>query len=144
MQNTRELPTAACTHVSLLEYNGYFTKFFRCGTHSNLPATGMQNCLILQAIIRAICRRKPYQSQVKIPAKANQKTAIAGQRTCNRRSKHLQSQAKNTDNCTQKYPKVQAKIPVIARKNTRNCRQKYLQFQAICTAGNFTCKLQVS
>ena len=41
-------------HVNLPEHNGYFTGTFTCGTHANLPATCMQNCLLLQAIIHAI------------------------------------------------------------------------------------------
>ena len=45
-------------NVSLPEYNGYFTSNFICGTHESLPATGMQNCLRLQAKIHAICRLK--------------------------------------------------------------------------------------
>ena len=52
-------------HVNLPEYHRYFTASFTCGTHANLPATSMQNCLLLQA--------KTLESQVKIPAKRRQK-----------------------------------------------------------------------
>ena len=45
-------------HVILPEYNRYFTFNFTCGFHANLPATSMQNCLLLQAKIHAICRQK--------------------------------------------------------------------------------------
>ena len=40
-------------HVNLPEYHKYFTGSFTCGTHANLPATSMQNCLLLQAKIHA-------------------------------------------------------------------------------------------
>ena len=52
-------------NVNLPEYHRYFTGSFTCGTHANLPATSMQNCLLLQA--------KTLESQVKIPAKRRQK-----------------------------------------------------------------------
>ena len=45
-------------HVNLLEYHGHFTGNFTCGTHANLPATSMQNCLLLQAKIHATYRQK--------------------------------------------------------------------------------------
>ena len=45
-------------HVNLPEYNGYFTDNFTYGTHANLPATSMQNCLLLQAKTHAICKHK--------------------------------------------------------------------------------------
>ena len=45
-------------HVNLLEYHRHFTGSFTCGTHANLPATSMQNCLLLQAKIYATYRQK--------------------------------------------------------------------------------------
>ena len=47
-------------HVNLLEYHRYFTGSFTCGTHANLPATSMQNCLLLQAKIHATYRQKHW------------------------------------------------------------------------------------
>ena len=40
-------------HVNLPEYHRYFTGSFTCGSHANLPATSMQNCLLLQVKIHA-------------------------------------------------------------------------------------------
>ena len=51
--------------VNLAEHNGYFTGNIAFGTHANLPATSMQNCLLLQAKIHAIGRQKHPQSQAK-------------------------------------------------------------------------------
>ena len=45
-------------HVNLPEYHRYFTGSFTCGTYANLPATSMQNCLLLQAKIHATYRQK--------------------------------------------------------------------------------------
>ena len=45
-------------HVNLLEYHKHFTGSFTWGTHANLPATSMQNCLLLQAKIHATYRQK--------------------------------------------------------------------------------------
>ena len=45
-------------HVNLPEYHRYFTGSFTCGTHANLPATSMQNCLLLQAKIYTTYRQK--------------------------------------------------------------------------------------
>ena len=42
------------SHVNLTEYHSHFTASFTCGTHAILPATSMQNCLLLQAT----CRQK--------------------------------------------------------------------------------------
>ena len=70
-------------HVNLLEYSGYFTGNFKCGTHANLSATGMQNCLHLQAKNLEIagkntqncrqkhrnCRQSAITSYVNSPAK---------------------------------------------------------------------------
>ena len=47
-------------HVNLLEYHGHFIGNFTCGTHANLPATSMHNCLLLQAKIHAIYRQKHW------------------------------------------------------------------------------------
>ena len=47
-------------HVNLPEYHRYFTGSFTCGTHANLPATSMQNCLLLQAKIHATYRQKHW------------------------------------------------------------------------------------
>ena len=60
-------------YVNLPEYHGDFTGNFTCETHANLPATSMQNCLLLQAKIHATYRQKKLESQVKIPAKLRQK-----------------------------------------------------------------------
>ena len=45
-------------HVNLTEYHRHFTGSFTSGTHANLPATSMQNCLLLQAKIHATYRQK--------------------------------------------------------------------------------------
>ena len=74
-------------HVNLPEYHRYFTGSFTCGTQANLPATSMQNCLLLQAKIHAKRRQKYLQTKEKIPA---------------------QSQAKKTCNFTQNYLQLQA------------------------------------
>ena len=47
-------------HVNLLEYYRHFTGSFTCGTHANLPATSMENCLLLQAKIHATYRQKHW------------------------------------------------------------------------------------
>ena len=47
-------------HVNLPEYHRYFTGSFTCGTHANLPATSMQNCLLLQAKIHATYRQEHW------------------------------------------------------------------------------------
>ena len=47
-------------HVNLPEYHRHFTGSFTCGTHANLPATSMQNCLLLQAKIHATYRQKHW------------------------------------------------------------------------------------
>ena len=47
-------------HANLPEYHRYFTGSFTCGTHANLPATSMQNCLLLQAKIHATYRQKQW------------------------------------------------------------------------------------
>ena len=104
-------------HVNLPEYHRCFTGSFTCGTHANLPATSMQNCLLLQAKIHATYR---------------QNTGIAGKNTRQTQAKITANAGKNTR--------------TIAGKKTCNSTQNYLQLQAIChhTAGKFTCKLQVS
>ena len=38
--------------------HGHYTGNFTCGTDANLPATSMQNCLLLQAKIHATYRQK--------------------------------------------------------------------------------------
>ena len=63
-------------HVNLPEHKGYFTGDFICGTYANLPATGMQNCLLLQTKIPALAGKNTCQTQAKVPA-------IAGKDTCN-------------------------------------------------------------
>ena len=60
-------------HVNLPEYHRYFTGSFTCGTHANLPATSMQNCLLPQAKIHATYRQKNLQTQEKIPAQSQAK-----------------------------------------------------------------------
>ena len=47
-------------HVNLPEYHRHFTGSFTWGTHANLPATSMQNCLLLQAKIHATYRQKHW------------------------------------------------------------------------------------
>ena len=47
-------------HVNLPEDHRYFTGSFTRGTHANLPATSMQNCLLLQAKIHATYRQKHW------------------------------------------------------------------------------------
>ena len=54
-------------HVNLLEYYRHFTGSFTCGTHANLPATSMQNCLLLQAKIHATYRQKHWNRRKKYP-----------------------------------------------------------------------------
>ena len=61
------------SHVYLPEYNGYFTGKLTCGTHAVLPGTSIQNCLLLQANIHAVCRQERLQSKVKIPHKHKRK-----------------------------------------------------------------------
>ena len=46
--------------VNLPENHMYFTGSFTCGTHANLPATSMQNCLLLQAKMHATYRQKHW------------------------------------------------------------------------------------
>ena len=46
--------------VNLPEYHRHFTGSFTCGTHAKLPATSMQNCLLLQAKIHATYRQKHW------------------------------------------------------------------------------------
>ena len=45
-------------HVNLPEDHRHFTGIFTSETHANLPATSMQNCLLLQAKIHATYRQK--------------------------------------------------------------------------------------
>ena len=73
-------------HVNLPEYHRYFTGSFTCRTHANLPATSMQNCLLLQAKIHAT-----YRQNTGIAGK-NTRT-IAGKKTCNSTQNYLQLQA---------------------------------------------------
>ena len=47
-------------HVNLPVNHRYFTGSFTCGTHANLTATSMQNCLLLQAKIHATYRQKHW------------------------------------------------------------------------------------
>ena len=47
-------------NVNLPEYHRHFTGSFTCGTDANLPATSMQNCLLLQAKIHATYRQKRW------------------------------------------------------------------------------------
>ena len=67
-------------HVNLPEYSGYFTGNFTCGTHANLSAIGLQNCLFLQAKVKCNLPVKNLQFQAKIPENA-------GKNTDNRRQK---------------------------------------------------------
>ena len=60
-------------HVNLPEYHRHFTGSFTCGTHANLPATSMQNCLLLQAKIHATYRQKHWNRRWKKPTKRRQK-----------------------------------------------------------------------
>ena len=60
-------------HVNLPEYHRYFTGSFTCGTHANLPATSMQNCLLLAGKNTCNLQAKTLESQVKIPANRRQK-----------------------------------------------------------------------
>ena len=64
-------------HVNLPEYHRHFTGSFTCGTHANLPATSMQNCLLLQAKQKymqltgkntRIASKSTRQTQAKQPA----------------------------------------------------------------------------
>ena len=59
-------------------------------------------------------------------------TKIAGKNTRQTQSKMTASLSKNNH--------------IIEGKNSHNCTQNYQQLQAICyhTAGEFTCKLQIS
>ena len=47
-------------HANLPEDHKHFTGSFTCGTYANLPATSMQNCLLLQAKIHATYRQKHW------------------------------------------------------------------------------------
>ena len=78
--------------VNLLEYNGYFTGNFTCGTHENLSATSMQNCLLLQA---------------KCIQLASKNARIAGKNNCKRRQTY-------PDNRSQKYLQLYTKLTAIA------------------------------
>ena len=69
--------------LSLPESSGYFTGKFTCGTHANLPATGLQDCLLLQATIHAICRQKRLL-QVKMSPNAGQNNHNCSQSTMTR------------------------------------------------------------
>ena len=71
------------SHAILPENNGYFTGNFTCGTHANLIATSMQNCLLLQVKIHAICRQKHWNRKWKNPPNA-------GKYNCKRRQKYPQ------------------------------------------------------
>ena len=73
------------THINLPEYHRHFTGSFTCGTHAELPATSMQNCILLQAKIHA-------QSQAKKPA-------IPCRITCNCRQSAITSRANSPSNC---------------------------------------------
>ena len=88
-------------HVILPEFHGHFTGNFTCGNHANLPATSMQNCLLLQAKIHATYR---------------QNTRIAGKNT-------RQAQAKMTANAGKKTRTIAGKKPAIPHRITCNCRQ---------------------
>ena len=104
-------------HAYLPNYQRHFTGNFTCGTHAILPATSMQNCLLLQAKLHATYRQKHYNLRWKYPPNA-------GKNNCKRREKD----------------------PHNRRQKTCNSTHNYQQMQAICyhTAGKFTCKLQVS
>ena len=79
-------------HVNLPEYNGYFTDNFTYGTHANLPATSMQNCLLLQA--------KTLEPQVKIPAQSQAKIPASAQKnTCNCRESAITPRVYSPANC---------------------------------------------
>ena len=87
-------------HVKLLEYHRYFTGSFTCGTHANLPATSMQNCLLLQAKIHATYRQKHWNRRQKYPPNA-------GKNNCKRRKKYQH-------NRRQKNLQFHAELPAIA------------------------------
>ena len=55
-------------HVNLPEYHRHFTGSFTCGTHGNLPATSMQNCLLLAGKNTRIAGKNTRQTQAKKPA----------------------------------------------------------------------------
>ena len=94
------------SHVNLPDYNEHFTGKFACGTYANLPATSMQNCLLLQA--------KYMQFTGKIARIAGKKTAkackntrtIADKNKCKRMQKY-------PHNRKQKHAQLQLKIPDI-------------------------------
>ena len=77
--------------VNLRECNEYFKSNSTSGTHTNLPVTSMQNCLLLPVKIYAICRQKHPQLQVKILTN----TAINSR---NRRQKYSQSHTRTPAN----------------------------------------------
>ena len=90
------------THVNLPEYHRHFTGSFTSGNHANLPATSMQNCLLLQAKIHATYRQKHLNRRLKYPINA-------GKNDCKRRKKY-------PHNRRQKKPAIPCRI-------TCNCRQ---------------------
>ena len=59
-------------HVILLGYSGNFTSNFKCRTKANFPSRGMQNCLLLQEKMHAICRKKyPHQKTINLKELVN-------------------------------------------------------------------------
>ena len=78
-------------HVNLPEDHRYFTGSFTRGTHANLPATSMPNCLLLQAKYMqltgkntGIAGKNTRQTQAKVTANAGKNArTIAGKKTCN-------------------------------------------------------------
>ena len=88
-------------HAILPEYHGNFTGNFTCRTHATLPATSMQNFLLLQAKIHATYRQKHW----------------------NRRQNTRQTQAKMTANAGNNTRTITGKKPAIPHRITCNCRQ---------------------
>ena len=87
-------------HVNLPEYHRYFTGSFTSGTHANLPATSMQNCLLLQAKKHATYRQNYWNRRRKYPPNA-------GKNNCKRRKKY-------PHNRRQKNLQLHTELPAIA------------------------------
>ena len=87
-------------HVNLPEYHRHFTGSFTCGPHANLPATSMQNCLLLQAKIHATHRQKHWNRRKKYPHNRRQKKpAILRRITCNCRQSAIRPRVNSPANC---------------------------------------------
>ena len=77
-ENTRN---ACRPHINIHEQNNYFTGNYTGGIHASFYATGLQNCLFLQAKNQQSAAKHP-QSQGEPPASAGKNIAIADRLDC--------------------------------------------------------------